>query len=63
MLVKGKEIIHSIVFINYVTDVKTSCISEITCDNLAFEEKNIEKLKKSIAYRSALYYDALKNVH
>lgn len=28
-----------------------------------FDPENIEKLKNSTAYRSALYYDALKNIH
>ena len=60
---KEKEIIHSVVFINCSADMKLSCMSEIACDNVSFEEKNIEKLKQSIAYKSALYYDALKYVH
>ena len=29
----------------------------------SFDDKNIEKLKQSSAYKSALYYDALKSVH
>ena len=37
--------------------------SEVRSDHYHFNEGNVQKLEQSIAYKSQLYYDALKSIH